>query len=822
KPGDRVLQLSDYAFDGSVFDIFGALSNGLPLVMVKREDMLEIEMLCRIIKRERITVFFVTTALFNTLIEVGLESLSGIRKVLFGGERVSVSHAARALAYLGKDTLVHVYGPTETTVYATYYAIREIAENQITIPIGAPISNTSVYILDLGSRLTPIGVNGEIYIGGSGVCKGYLNNEELTGEKFLPNPFQEGEKFYRTGDLGRWLPDGNIEFNGRIDQQVKVRGYRIELGEIEKRVLSFPGIKECVVTAREDEKGGRYLCAYLVVEEKVEIVELKDYLVQVLPDYMIPGYFVPLRAIPLKSTGKVDHAKLPDPRFALSGNFVAPRDEVETKMMEIWSEVLGIGKEMIGIDDNFFQLGGHSLKATILVSKIHKEFDVKVPLAEIFKTPRIRELAEYIQRKGKEFYISIEPAEEKEYYELSPAQKRLYILQQLVADNSSYNIPYVIPLDESVEKRKLEAVFKKLIERHESLRTSFITVNEEPFQKIHREVDFSIDCYEIEEEAEVVVPLISGFVKPFNLGEAPLMRVNLINAGASRRFLFIDMHHILTDGTSQGILQKEFRALLKGETLQPLHLQCKDYSEWYNNALRQKTIKKQEYYWLKEFSDELPVLDLPTDYPRPSIQGVEGNVVNFRLNARETGVLKAIAKENEATLYMTLLAIFNILLAKLSGQEDIIIGTPIAARRHADLEKVIGMLVNTLAMRNYPSGDKAFKEFLREVRWRTLDAYENQEYPFEVLVDKITVNRDAGRNPVFDVMFNLLNQADYKDNASGQNEQASYLHKKATSKFDMNLTAMEIGERLFFTLEYSTRLFKPGRIERIIGYYKNI
>ncbi|HLP59996.1 MAG TPA: condensation domain-containing protein, partial [Candidatus Deferrimicrobium sp.] len=583
KRGDRVLQLSDYAFDGSIFDIFGALLNGLPLIMVSREDMLEIETLCRLIKRERITVFFVTTALFNTIVEVGLESLSGIRKVLFGGERVSVSHAARALNYLGKDTLVHVYGPTETTVYATYYAIREIAENQITIPIGAPISNTNIYILDLGSRLTPIGVNGEIYIGGSGVCRGYLNNPELTAEKFKFNRSYRPYKtyiLYKTGDLGRWLPDGNIEFNGRIDQQVKVRGYRIELGEIEKRMLSYPGIKECVVTAREDEKGSRYLCAYPVVEEKIEMVELKDYLAQVLPDYMIPGYFVPINAFPLKSTGKVDHAKLPDPRYALAGDFVAPRDGVEKKMMEIWSEVLGIGQEMIGIDANFFELGGHSLKATVLVSRIHKEMNVKVPLAEVFKRQTIRELSEYIGEGEEIVFAGINPVEKKEYYALSSAQERLYFLQQFDLNGAAYNIPSILPLGKEIEKNKLEPALKQLIARHESLRTSFVTVNEEVFQKIQQPgtVAFSLDYYEV--DTLEVMKIINNFIKPFDLSKAPLIRSGIIKLPDGHYIWMVDVHHIVSDGTSHTILTEDFMSLYRGMELAPLRLQYKDFAHW--------------------------------------------------------------------------------------------------------------------------------------------------------------------------------------------------------------------------------------------------
>ncbi|MCX6584872.1 MAG: amino acid adenylation domain-containing protein, partial [Candidatus Aminicenantes bacterium] len=749
-----------------------------------------------------------------------------MRLIVLGGEAVRRHDIEMHREFFPHATLCNLYGQTESSYNAMEYITPGTVVNEIVL--GKVVEGMAIFIVDTEGNEVLALETGEIVVACPHPALGYWNNVAATQKAFSFHPGYG--KMYRTGDMGRLLLDGNIEFLGRKDNQVKIRGFRIELGEIESRLLKHEQIAEALVNAVESGNGSgdKYLCAYIVYNNPNTpgaSEELKVYLAGLLPDYMIPAYFIRLERLPLTPGGKVDRKALPLPEIGAINRrtFIAPRTWVEIKLQEIWRDVLK-SPGVIGIEDNFFQLGGHSLKATVLAAKMHKVFDVKVPLAEIFKTPSIKELAKYIKGKSKDFHISIEPAEEKEYYRLSPAQERLYILQQLVTDNTGYNMPYVIHLAEGIEKDKLESVFKRLIEKHESLRTSFITLNEEPVQRIHREVDFSIGYYEAAGEAEVA-SLIAGFTKPFNLDAAPLLRANLLAVGLSprvRRVLFIDMHHIITDGTSQGILEKEFRALLAGETLQPLNLGCKDYSEWYNGVLRREAIKDQESYWLKEFSDELPTLDLPTDYPRPSIQSFEGNTASFRLNDEETRNIKRIAVENDSTLYMFLLAVFNILLSKLSGQEDIIIGTPIAARRHADLLNVIGMLVNTLAVRNYPSGDKPFKEFLKEVNRRTLDVYENQEYPFEALVDKITVNRDAGRNPVFDVMFNFLNQADYNGEAPGQNEQGAFAHIKRTSIFDMNLTALESGERLFFTLEYSTCLFTPAKIERIIGYYKNI
>ncbi|MDQ1353207.1 MAG: hypothetical protein QG657_3513, partial [Acidobacteriota bacterium] len=820
-----------FCFDFSVWEIYGALLYGGKLHIVSKMKARDTAEFLGLLNRETVTVLNQTPSAFYNLLNealTGREKKLYLKYVIFGGEALNPLKLKDFAVQYPQTMLINMFGITETTVHVTYKEITG-KDMQLSIGnIGKPIPTLSLYILNRYLEPVPPGVTGELCIGGKGVCRGYLNRVELTKVKFIENPYKKGEPLYRSGDVGRFLVNGDIDYLGRIDHQVKIRGFRIELGEIEHRLLKYPGIKEAVVLAQEEED--KYLCAYIVSIDENVIPGLREYLSKELPDYMIPSYFVPLEKIPLTPNGKINRKALPKPGLKASAGYMAPRDEIETKLVDLWAEVLDSQVHAsIGIDDDFFQLGGHSLKATILASKIHKEFEVRVPLVEIFKAPTIKELAKYIKEKNKELHISMEPAEEKEYYDLSPAQKRLYILQQLVSNNTSYNVPLVMPLAESVEKEKLEAVIKKLIERHESLRTSFITVNEIPVQRIYREVDFSIETYEVTGTADAN-SLISRFTKPFNLDEAPLLRVVLAtststpNVDSSRRFLFIDMHHIITDGTSQGILDKEFHALLKEESLSPLRfrLQYKDYAEWYNRLLRQGFISRQESYWLKEFPDELPLLDIPTDYPRPTVQSIEGNTVSFNFDIRETALLKAIAKQEEMTPYMALMAIFNILLAKLSGQEDIIIGTPIAARRHADLQNVIGMIVNTLSMRNFPSGDKVLKNFLQEVRLRTLEAYENQEYPFEVLVDKITIARDAGRNPVFDVMFNLLNQADYQVDVFEKHEQGPYVHIIGTSKFDMNLTAIEMGERFYFTLEYSTHLFKPGRIERIIGYYKNI
>ncbi|MCP5106270.1 MAG: non-ribosomal peptide synthetase, partial [bacterium] len=600
------------------------------------------------------------------------------------------------------------------------------------------------------------------------------------------------------------------------DQQVKIRGFRIELGEIESQLLKHPSIKEAVVIDRMEESGEKYLCAYFVSTETVEHVEhseLKKHLSKKLPDYMIPSHFVALDAVPLTPNGKVDRKALPAPEFRAAAADAAPADEIEEKLVILWSEILNIDKGAIGVDADFFQLGGHSLKATILTARIHKVLDVKISLTEIFRLPTIRELARHVRESAPDKYASISKAETKEYYALSSVQKRLYVLQQLEPESTAYNMPQVISLDVTEPKEKWQEIFKQLIRRHESLRTSFIMVNGEPVQKIHQDVEFEIGLGEAPSSLGEA-PSLPRFVRPFDLSRAPLLRVALVKLPEDKNIFMMDMHHIITDGMSQGILEKEFSALLAGTQLAPLQFQYKDYAEWRNREARGEYLKRQEQYWLNRFSGELPVLNLPWDFPRPGVQSFEGSNETFSIGSEETAALKALAAAEETTLYMVLLFLFNLLLARLSSLEDIIVGSPVAGRRHADLEKIVGMFVNTLAMRNYPAGEKTAAAFLREVRESTLEAFENQDYPFEDLVETVSAVRDLGRNPVFDAFFTLQNlgdpqEADPGPESTGEPPPAAPGDETGAgvSKFDISLYAAENKDIIDFSFEYCAKLF---------------
>ena len=840
---DRILQLSNYAFDGSVFDIYGALVNGSTLVMLKQEDVFLIDNLANIIIREGITVFFVTTALFNRLVEEKLECFTNVKKVLFGGEKVSVDHVRKALGYMGKGRIIHVYGPTETTVYASYYHVNEIDERLGTIPIGRPISNTTTYILDENMKPAPIGGYGELYIGGDGVARGYLNSVEFTAEKFIGNPFVEENCLYKTGDLVRWLQDGNIEFIDRVDQQIKIRGFRIELGEIETQLLKHNEIDKAAVlavdTAELNRSAGKsfgetrekYLCAYIVSDKEPDAEELQEFLSRELPGYMIPSYFVQVEKIPLTPNGKVDKKTLPVPQIAGSEKHVAPRDEVEKKLAEIWSKVLEIKKESIGIDSNFYELGGHSLNATVILSRISKELYVKVPYTEIFVSPTIGELAEYIKKAKREKFISIGKAKEREYYALSAAQKRMYIQQQKETSLINYNIPIALLMEGKLEISRMEETIKKLVNRHESLRTSFEAREEGVVQKIHQEINFKLDYCDMSakldgdlerlEQGKVGEKLMRDFIRPFDLSQATLLRVKVIKIGIEKHLLLIDMHHIITDGTSMGIFVNEFMTLYEGKELARLSFQYKDFSEWQNNRIQSGELKKQEEYWLKQFESGVPALDLPSDYARPAVMKHEGSILSFEIDEEETQALKAMASGEDATLFMVVLAIYNVLLSKLSGKEDIVVATGISGRRHPDLESIIGMFVNTLALRNYQEGSKPFGVFLKQLKERTLEAYDNQDYQFEDIVKQVLKSRDLNRFPLCDVGLGFEN-IDIQELKIPGLKLRTYEFENRISKIDMALYTIDTGEKLNFLIEYCTELFKPGTIERFSKYFREI
>jgi amino acid adenylation domain-containing protein len=842
--------LAAFTFDVSVMHIFLSLTTGAKLFLINDETRKDAAKLWNFIYRTRIDIINIVPAFMEAILQ-DLEKKWIYFKYLFvGGDVFKRSLLDRLQQTFNVEQIFNIYGPTETTINAALYPCVESALSRLgnieAIPIGKPLMNYRVYILDNDMKPVPIGIKGELCIAGEGTARGYLNHPELTAEKFDQEFYRSyksyrtyiPKKLYKTGDWARWFEDGNIEFLGRQDQQVKIRGFRIETGEIENRLLAHDHIKAALVTAKEDQAGDKYLAAY-VIPRKGKTIDssiLAEYLSAELPDFMVPSYFIQIERIPLTANGKVDHKALSRIGIKEAKQYTPPQNPLQARLVDIWAEVIGIDKKNIGIDTSFFKLGGHSLKATILVSRVRKEMDVDIPLVEIFKTPFIKELAQYIMEAEKKVYTPLQPVEKKEYYPLSSMQKRLFIIQQLDKISIGYNMPAVMEMSGTIDRPSLEIAFMKLIKRHESLRTSFKIITSEPVQQIHDQVEFEIEYYLATENTEITESkgihhssfIIHHFVRPFDFSKAPLFRVGLIKESKEKYLLMVDMHHIISDGISLVVLLKEFMALLEGTALPALNIQYKDFSQWQNSNREKEAIKKQGAYWMAEFASQAPVLNLPIDYPRPPVQDFAGAGQQFGIESETAEKLKALAFEKGVTPYMLFLAIFNVLLSRLSGQEDIIVGSPTAGRRHADLDQVVGMFVNTLVMRNYPHSHLAFTRFLAKVKERTLNAFENQDYPFEELVDQVAVDRDISRNPLFDVMFALqdiegptVDTLELQDQ-TGKLKLKTYEYGSKISKFDLLLAMTEAGNRFVFSLIYSTKLFKEETIHRWIGYFKKI
>jgi amino acid adenylation domain-containing protein len=914
-PPDKLLFVASLGFDLSVYDIFGILASGACLRVVSGEDIRSPQVLLDIIMKEGITFWDSAPAALQQLVpffpEVsGHPGRSRLRLVFLSGDWIPVTMPDAVRDTFAGVQVISLGGATEATIWSNYYPIDVVDPSWPSIPYGKPIQNARYYILDRNLELCPLRVPGDLYIGGQCLAAGYINDAQLTASKFLDNPYAPGEKIYKTGDIACWFEDGNMQFLGRKDHQVKIRGFRVELGEIEAQLLKHPLIGDGVVVDREDASGSKYLCAYYIPkhpETDIDKAGLKDHLAGELPEYMIPAYFIPIDKIPLTANGKLDRKALPKPEGTIKAkrSYAAPVNEIQETLVEIWSHVLFARNSAslqtpIGIDDDFFELGGHSLNATIAVSRIHKELNVKIPLAEIFNSPTIRELSNKVKVSARAFYTSIDPVEKKEYYILSSAQMRLYFLQQMELKSIGYNIQEAVILEEPLDIDLLQKTFKRLIQRHESLRTSFHFIDGKPVQEVHNcdEVDFEMEYYdmkEIEESIEEgrvegwkgrrvekknafsgsdkegtgglapllglaplplksatrnsqpVTALISSFIRPFDLSQAPLLRVGLIRPThtlsalrsrlspekkENKYLLMVDMHHIISDGISHAILIRDFMDFYQGKQPVNIPIQYKDYAQYQSRDLRQEAVKKQEAYWLKELAGDIPVLNIPADFPRPKIQTYEGSTCYFEIGPRGKQGLNRLVLGETATLFMGLLAVFNVLLSRVCSQEDIIIGTPIAGRQHADLENVIGMFVNTLVLRNYPSGEKPFSHFLAEVKEKTLQAFENQDYQFEDLVDKVAVGRDVSRNPLFDVMFVLQNMqvspaAASTPQSANRGEDHTlrvqpYRYDPAVSRFDLALNAWETPTGIQFKVEFYTRIFQEGTIERFIGYFKKI
>jgi amino acid adenylation domain-containing protein len=877
--GDKFLQYAPVSFDASTFEIWGALLNGACLVVAPMGN-LPLHQLGALISEQQISTLWLTSNLFNAMVDDFPRDLIKVNQLLTGGEAISTKHMRRALEALPRTKLINGYGPTENTTFTAVYQIPVDHDDLRLVPIGKPVANTTVFILEDNLNLVPIGMPGELYTGSDGLSSGYWGSAELTHEKFLANPYGKG-KLYKTGDRARWLSNGTIEYLGRVDAQLKIRGFRIEPGEIEAILNSLLWndtslVAQCAVAARELPHGGKVLVAWVCLRagldsEKVDTGLLQSLLEKQLPAFMVPSHIVFLPELPLTDSGKLDRSALPFnvedlQNLGVEKNYVEPVTALEKKMAGIWKNLLHI--DSIGLTDSFFDLGGHSLLATQLVSRVRTLFKIDVQINTIFENPS---LDEYCQRL-KRLESALSSSEEKlsgsssaivklgdsGSKQLSFAQERLWFLDQLEPGNPFYNISVALCLTGSLDRAALQSSLNFMIERHEILRTSFSVASNNndyddsgvPQQNIHpafpcpMEFDVLTEMDKQQQQDVVDIATKDEAQKPFDLSKLPLLRTRLLQLTDDKHTLIVTMHHIIADGWSMGVVMREITALyqlslqpkesadsldfspedhsvttLSGDELLPaLPIQYSDYAAWQKSSVMQSTLSEQLVYWNEQLAGANTVLDLAFDRPRGAKQSFKGSSIRFEIDASVTRKLRRISSTQGCTLYMTLLSAWAVLLYRHTGEEDILVGSPIANRNHQDIEGLIGFFVNTLAMRFDFKGNPAFCDFLAQVRQTSLDAFANQDLPFEKLVDSIQPERDLSRNPLFQVMFALQNAPAEEFGLSGLAIDVIET-QRISALFDLVLDMWETEHSLIGVFEFATDLWDRSTIEHMVGQF---
>jgi amino acid adenylation domain-containing protein len=829
------LQLAPLSFDASTLEIWGALLHGGHCVLFP-DRVPTTEALRDALRKHAVSTLWLTSSLFNSIIEDDPEALGTVRHVLTGGEALSVPHIRRALHALPNTQLTNAYGPTENTTFTTTYPIpREIPALATSIPIGRPIGNTQTYVLDRHMQPVPIGVSGELFVGGDGLARGYLNRTELTHEKFVANPFSPGSRLYRTGDLVRYLPNGTLDFQGRTDHQVKIRGFRIELGEIEASLRSHPDVRDAVAVVRENVPGAKCLVAYVAshMPQAELTVQLRSFLSEKLPDYMLPSVFVVLASLPMTESGKVNRHDLPLPQSTTEEeHYVGPRNPIEEVIAGIWAEILNLPR--VGICDDFFQLGGHSLLATQVVSRIRRILNVELPLKAMFEMPTIATLGERIenaQHNSKEARLPpLVPAARDRDLPLSFAQQRLWFFSQLEPGSSFYNVPLAVRLTGHLDLEALEWSLNQVVARHEVLRTTFHVVSDKPVQVIAPEVHLPLPLTDLrslpeaERETAATKYAKEEAHKGFDLTRGPLLRPSILRLGEQNHALFLTTHHIVSDAWSSGIMLRELGALyvarLEGmaSPFQPLTVQYADYSVW-QRELQGQIAEQGLAYWRKQLSGAPTLLVLPTDRPRPPAQSFRGAKHTVSIGKDLTEQLRHFSQREGATLFMVLLSGFQTLLAHYTKQDELLVGTDVANRTGVETEKLIGFFINLLPLRADLRGNPSFRELLARVREMALGAYAHQDVPFEKLVEEFRLERSPAYNPLVQVLFVMQNTPRFGLELPNL-EVRPFPMPMERSKFDVAVFMSEDEQGLTAHWVYSTDLFDETTIQRMAARYQ--
>ncbi len=825
---DRVALFTSYSHAVAVIDILSTLITGGIVIVYNVKEINSIVRMADWLNSEKITIYHSVPTLYRTFLRNVNKPgyFNSVRLVILGGEAVSKDDFLLFKKYFTKgSSFINFLGASEILV-ATLNIISydEEIENDW-IPTGKLVRGLEIYLLDKKNRLVPKGETGEIVYKSAYLAKGYWKRKASTKAHFLIDPVNGDGFIYKSGDLGIFTDDRELKYIGREDTQIKLRGIRIELGEIENQIDRLRGINKSIVVLHKSETEDNFLVAFFEkANEDRTADEIRKELCEKLPMFMIPRYFVFLEQLPLTPNGKIDRKYLENYADFRAEQYNPPENSLQKELCKVWEGIFQKGR--VGISDNFFELGGDSLCAVRVITEIFEKLGISISVKDVLLNETVLKLSERINNNKlgmdetkiqDNYFEELHVLDnENKCYPLSNSQKRMYTLYEMEPDSITYNTPVAYLIKGDIDVRKIEMAFQKLVQRHETLRTSFYVLNGEIAQKVNEVNDFKLDYYEI--APDELSKVLEKFVRPFNLEKVPLIRAGIIKLGTDKYVLVYDIHHIVSDGTSAEIIKREISKFYNNDVLPEMRYQFKDFVTWQSNYIISKDYQKQRGFWLNLLHNQLPVLNFPLDYPRPGNQSFRGNSIKAYIDETVTSDLKLIAGMKNSTLFMILLAAYNILLSKYAGQREIVVGTPVAGRGNINLNNMVGMFVNTLVLKNKVQGDMTFQEFLETVRDEALQAYANQDYQFNDLVNELGVKRDSSRNPVFDVMF-VMENMDKNDYKLEKAEIENFDLKSTTSKFDMTLIAVEIDNKIELQLEYCTDLFKTETIEGILEHY---
>ncbi|OOM76970.1 plipastatin synthase subunit C [Clostridium puniceum] len=827
---DFFLQKTPVTFDVSLWELFLWTFCKSKLCIVSEGHEKYPEKLSKYFNKHNITVVHFVPAMLDMFLQFYEDEkdieFKSLKFVFVSGEKLAINLCERfykSELFYNHVKLVNLYGPTEAAVDVTYFNVERDRVYDY-IPIGKPIDNTKVYIMNKQLKIQPIGIIGDLYLSGVCLTPGYINNEALNNEKFIENPYINGEIMYKTGDTCSLGSDGNIVYHGRSDSQIKLRGYRIELGEIERRIEELFNVKSIVLPLTNPSTGIVDLCAYYSGMKKLSLKDMKEELKKFLPDYMIPEYVVKIDNMPLTTSGKINTRALLAPfREIIKNSNFNTENNIINKVRTAWAEVLGINENTIKMDDNFFEIGGHSLKASVIILKLRKIFNVVLSIEDIFGYSTLGEFCDYLIPKINSSQdiegYEIKRVDKKDYYALTPSQQRLYFIQQIDERGTGYNMSGFFEIKGEFDYKKIETSFIKIIRRHEVLRTGFRMINDVPKQFIIDDFEFKVEIMQATEENVQVKS--REFIKPFELERPPLIRVALIKLSTNHYVMGIDMHHIISDGSSLGIIVNEFMSIYNEEKLPKLEIQYKDFVEWHNEYIKLDKYKEQGKYWSEYLSTEIPDSSFPLDYERKSKVTFNGDLIEGRIENLIKQNIDQYCMKNNVTNFMLYLAVYNILISKFINKDEVIVGIPIAGRNNPDIQNLIGMFINMIPIKNRVCEKLRFEEYLQEIKKNVLQAFKNKDYSFDDMVKSLQVERDNSRNPIFDNALAVQNM-EIGDICIDGLQITPFDSGYREAKFDTYFEIYDKQDCINLKLEYSTDIFKRSSMQLVIDNFISI